>query len=89
VPNERPIKRRARVATLFPNAASVLRLISAILIEVDEDWTTGRVCLDLTKCQTSSTEPCTTCRESMTPEQRANRSTIIIARTGASAGIGN
>jgi Transposase and inactivated derivatives len=47
------IKRRTRVATLFPNAASVLRLISAILIEVDEDWTTGRVYLDLTKCQTS------------------------------------
>jgi transposase-like protein len=39
------IKRRTRVATLFPNEASVLRLVSAILCEIDEDWSTGRLYL--------------------------------------------
>lgn len=32
------IKRRTRVATLFPNEASVLRLVSAVLAEISEDW---------------------------------------------------
>lgn len=32
------IKRRTRVATLFPNEASLLRLASAILMETHEDW---------------------------------------------------
>jgi len=35
------IKRRTRVATLFPNEASLLRLVSAVLAEVDEEWQTG------------------------------------------------
>jgi transposase-like protein len=36
------IKRRTRVASLFPNPASALRLVSAILIEKDEEWASGR-----------------------------------------------
>lgn len=36
------IKRRTRVASLFPNEASLLRLVSAILIEISEEWETGR-----------------------------------------------
>jgi transposase-like protein len=36
------ILRRTRVATLFPNEASLLRLASAVLIEISEDWETGR-----------------------------------------------
>jgi putative transposase len=36
------IKRRTRVATLFPNDESLLRLVTAILIEVSDDWETGR-----------------------------------------------
>ena len=36
------IKRRTRVATLFPNAASLLRLVSAVLNEFSEDWETGK-----------------------------------------------
>jgi putative transposase len=35
------IKRRTRVATLFPNEASVLRLITAILVELSDEWETG------------------------------------------------
>jgi len=36
------IRRRTRVASLFPNEASLLRLASAILIEISEDWETGK-----------------------------------------------
>jgi transposase-like protein len=38
----RELKRRTRVATLFPNEASLLRLVSAILIEVSEEWESGK-----------------------------------------------
>lgn len=36
------IKRRTRVATLFPNEASALRLVTAVLMEISEDWETNR-----------------------------------------------
>jgi len=36
-----------RVATLFPNTESLLRLVSAVLAEVDDEWTAGRIYLDL------------------------------------------
>lgn len=35
------IRRRTRVARLFPNEASCLRLVSAILMEIAEDWQTA------------------------------------------------
>jgi transposase-like protein len=38
----RELKRRTRVATLFPNEAALLRLVSAILIEISEEWETGK-----------------------------------------------
>ncbi len=38
----REIKRRTRVATLFSNEASLLRLVSAILSETSDEWETGR-----------------------------------------------
>jgi transposase-like protein len=41
------IKRRTRVATLFPNEDSLLRLVSAVLIEVSEEWETGKAYLRL------------------------------------------
>lgn len=41
------IKRRTRVATLFPNEASLLRLVTAIVSEVSDDWETGKVYLTL------------------------------------------
>jgi len=40
------ILRRTRVATLFPNEASLLRLVSAMLAEVDEEWQTGKTYLN-------------------------------------------
>lgn len=36
------IKRRTKVVRIFPNEASRLRLINAILMENDEAWQTGR-----------------------------------------------
>ena len=36
------IKRRTKVVGIFPNEASCLRLVSALLIEIDEDWMQGR-----------------------------------------------
>ena len=41
------IKRRTRVATLFPNEESVLRLVSSILCETDDEWQTGRAYLNM------------------------------------------
>jgi len=36
------IKRRTRVATLFPNDASCLRLVTAVIMEISDEWETGR-----------------------------------------------
>jgi transposase-like protein len=41
------IKRRTRVVRIFPNPSSCLRLVSAILMETDEDWETGRIYLNI------------------------------------------
>lgn len=38
----RCVRRRTRVAGLFPNEASLLRLASAVLMEISEDWETGK-----------------------------------------------
>jgi transposase-like protein len=41
------IKRRTRVATLFPNEQSALRLVTAVLMEISEDWETNRTYLSM------------------------------------------
>jgi putative transposase len=43
----REIRRRTRVVSIFPNEAACLRLISAILVEVDEEWQTGKLFLTI------------------------------------------
>jgi transposase-like protein len=43
----RELKRRTRVASIFPNPASCLRLVSALLAECDEEWMTGKIYLNL------------------------------------------
>jgi len=42
----REIRRRARVVSIFPNQASCLRLVSAVLNEISEEWLTGRTYLN-------------------------------------------
>ena len=43
----RELKRRTRVAGMFPNEASLLRLVSALLAETSEEWETGKIYLNL------------------------------------------
>ena len=43
----REVKRRTRVAVLFPNDASALRLVTAVIMEIHEEWITGRQYLDM------------------------------------------
>ena len=40
------IKRRTKVAGLFPNTDSILRLVTAILMEISEEWETGKAYLN-------------------------------------------
>ena len=40
--SNRELKRRTRVASIFPNPPSCLRLVSALLAECDEEWLTGK-----------------------------------------------
>ena len=41
------INRRTHVARLFPNEASLLRLVSAIEMEISEDWIAGKRYLNM------------------------------------------
>lgn len=41
------VKRRTRVVRLFPNQSSCLRLVSAVLMEISENWETGRIYLNI------------------------------------------
>jgi putative transposase len=43
----RELKRRTHVAGLFPNEASLLRLVSAVLNEISDEWQTVRVYLNM------------------------------------------
>ncbi len=38
----REIKKRTKVAVLFPNAESALRLVTGVLIEIHEEWITEK-----------------------------------------------
>jgi transposase-like protein len=39
------IKRRTRVVGLFPNELSLLRLVTGVLMEISEEWETGKIYL--------------------------------------------
>lgn len=41
------IRRRTRVARIFPNAESCERLIAAIVMEISEDWSAGKIYLNV------------------------------------------
>ena len=44
----REIRRHERVIRIFNDEESALRLIGAVLVEIDESWTTGNKYLDMT-----------------------------------------
>lgn len=50
----REIRRRTRLANLFPNKESCLRLVTAVLQEIHEDWITGKKYIDLDKIEEQS-----------------------------------
>ncbi len=39
-PIQQELKRRTRKVRIFPNTDALQRLVSAILVEIDEKWTT-------------------------------------------------
>ena len=41
------LKRRTRVARVFPNEASLLRLVSALLAETSDEWESGKIYLNM------------------------------------------
>jgi len=41
------LKRRTRVIRVFPNIASLLRLVTARLSELSDDWETGKIYLNM------------------------------------------
>lgn len=41
------IRRRTRVASIFPNEDACLRLVTAIVMETSEEWETGRIYLNV------------------------------------------
>jgi len=45
----REVKRRTQVASIFPNEASCLRLTSAVLMEISDDWQAGKAYLTFTQ----------------------------------------
>ena len=49
------LKRRTRVARVFPNEASLLRLVSALLTEISQDWETGKIYLSMDSSNPSTT----------------------------------
>ena len=56
------INRRTRVARLFPNEESLLRLVSAIEMEISEDWLAGKRYLDM-KVETENESESTDSKE--------------------------
>jgi transposase-like protein len=48
----REIKRRTRVAVLFPNKESALRLVTGVIIEIHEEWITGKQYLEMSPLMT-------------------------------------
>ncbi len=49
----REIRRRTRVVSIFPNEASCLRLVSDVLIEISDEWESGKIYLGLQEAQSS------------------------------------
>ena len=51
------INRRTNVARIFPNEASLIRLVSAIEMEISEDWVAGKRYLDMNAEMENENEP--------------------------------
>lgn len=49
------LKRRTRVASLFPNEASLLRLVTALLCEISNEWATSKIYFNMNLTDLSQT----------------------------------
>jgi transposase-like protein len=47
------LKRRTRVASIFPNEAAVLRLTTALLCEQNNEWLSGKIYLNMSPSGTT------------------------------------
>ena len=54
---DKEIKRLTRVARLFPNPESCLRLVSALLCEQDEDWQSAKIYLSMNVASATQNNP--------------------------------
>ncbi len=73
------IRRRERVIRIFPNRASVIRLLGALLMEFDEGWSTGKVYLDMTQYNKLKAD---------TTDKRAQEKSGIMTETAEKAATG-
>ncbi len=64
----REIRRRERVVGIFPNEEAALRLLGAVLMEIDEAWATGHRYLDMAEYLAWMNKP----KEGETIQQRKN-----------------
>ena len=51
------IRRRTRVVGIFPNEASAMRLITAVLSEIHDDWIMGRSYVNWASCEVTENHP--------------------------------
>lgn len=47
--NNEEVRRRERVIRIFPNRESAVRLIGAVLMEIDDKWVAGKKYLDMSE----------------------------------------
>jgi len=48
---QQEIKRRTQKVRVFPNEASLIRLVSAVLVEIDDNWVTETKAYIKWECQ--------------------------------------
>ena len=84
----REVNRRTRVALLFPAEASVLRLVSAVAVEIAEGWE------DLTRLPQhgrrvgNCTATCLLCPRRCRLRREARRMILVLSQGGLSGGGG-
>ncbi len=77
------INRRARVARLFPNEASLLRLVSAIEMEISEDWVAGKRYLNMKTEMENENESANSGKKKFTENMLLNPIIFIHIKNGS------